>query len=96
MGGILQPDNFYKIKKDEGNIKDRELVRLAAFLKNISQLRDVRTVNVHRHKFEQMEIPVKGKENEIKKTRNKMRQYHHKKKNSELESLKEENMSEST
>lgn len=36
MAGILQPENFYKIDQFLGNPKDRKLVQLTSFLKNLN------------------------------------------------------------
>lgn len=51
MGGILQPDNYYRIDPFIGNLKDRKLVRLASFLKQIDKFQDVRKIYNFRKRF---------------------------------------------
>ena len=53
MGGVLQPDNFYRIDAFLGSPKDRKLVRLAGFLNFLSTIGDVRPVHGYRKKYEQ-------------------------------------------
>ena len=53
MGGVLQPDNFYRIEPFNGQSKDRKLVRLATFLKYLNSISDFRPVSGYRKKFDQ-------------------------------------------
>ena len=62
MAGLLQPDQFYKIEAFEGNQKDRQLCRLASFLKHLAQKKSIGSVRTERATFESIEIPLKDKE----------------------------------
>ena len=69
MGGVLHPDNFYRIEPFTGNPKDRKLVRLATFLKYLNGIGDVRPVTGYRKKFDQREIKLKENDSLLVKDR---------------------------
>ena len=92
MAGLLQPDNFYKIDIFDGNLKDRQLCRLASFLRHMVVKKSVVSVRSERVDFESMEIPVKEEDSVLRSTAprsimERKKQYRHSKRNSEVETL---------
>ena len=68
MAGMLQPDNFYKIDAFDGNCKDRQLCRLASFLRHLAVKKSIGPIRKEREAFESMEIPM-AEEDKVLKTR---------------------------
>ena len=56
MAGMLQPNNFYKIDVFDGNSKDRQLCRLASFLRHLAVKQNIGPIRRERETFESMEI----------------------------------------
>jgi hypothetical protein len=48
LGALLQPDHFYAIETYQGSPKDRQLCRLAAFLKYLHPKQQMQPVQEHR------------------------------------------------
>jgi hypothetical protein len=96
---LLHPDNFYRIEQFDGNDKDRQLCRLSAFLKHIHLKADIMPVCDLRKRFEEMEINLEeavfGTPGDDRSLSARMRQYRHKKTNSEVEVLCEKGESDS-
>lgn len=51
MAGMLNPDNFYKIDAFYGDPKDRQLLRLAEFLKGLADKESLNSIPTYRKQF---------------------------------------------